>query len=220
MLPYETDVRVPLWVRGPGIAAGTRLAELSLNIDVAPTLLQLAGVRPPGKMDGRSLVPLLCRRGGGDGRSCSSGGGDGGVRWRTAMLSEFAEGGTQRWGTNGLWLDSYSAAENVACGVFCGAKCRAHCPARPAAGGPPYVYDSPQNQWRMLRVINATDDFAFIQWDEAYVFDNVSFTEYFDLRRDPWQQTNARGRLAQTAARVRHQRSGCRTADGACRSAT
>ena len=184
MLPYESDVRVPLWIRGPQISPGSKPAELAMNIDVAPTLLELAGEMPPITMDGRSLVPLLCggRAAGGERR--------GGV-WRTALLSEFAEGGTQVWAENGLWLHSYSTPEDISCGVSCGAKCPSHPPPRPAAGGPQYIYDTPQNQWRMLRVINATDDFAFIQWDEQFVFANVSFVEFFDLRRDPWQQTNA-----------------------------
>ena len=33
MLPYETDVRVPMWIRGPGIPAGSTLSQLALNID-------------------------------------------------------------------------------------------------------------------------------------------------------------------------------------------
>ena len=50
----------------------------------------------------------------------------------------------------------------------------------------------------MLRVMNTTDDFAFIQWDQSYRFTNTSveFVEYFDLRRDPWQQVNAWSMLA------------------------
>ena len=155
-----------------------------MNIDVAPTLLELAGESPPRTMDGRSLVPLLH----GNGAVAS---GSGGSAWRTASLSEFAEGGTQVWASNGIWQHNYSAAEDQSCGESCGAECPSHPPRCPAAGGPQYIYDSPQNQWRMLRVINATDDFAFIQWDERFVFANVSFAEYFDLRRDPWQQVNA-----------------------------
>jgi N-acetylglucosamine-6-sulfatase len=56
---YEEDIRVPLIVRGPGVAAGRTLRHLALNIDLAPTLAELAGVTPPDFVDGRSLKPLL-----------------------------------------------------------------------------------------------------------------------------------------------------------------
>lgn len=38
MMPYETDVRVPFFARGPRIQAGTRISEMIANIDIAPTL--------------------------------------------------------------------------------------------------------------------------------------------------------------------------------------
>ena len=56
---YEEDVRVPLIVRGPGVPAGHTLPHLVLNNDLAPTFADLAGVDPPGFVDGRSLEPLL-----------------------------------------------------------------------------------------------------------------------------------------------------------------
>ncbi len=60
--PFEEDIRVPLLVRGPGIKAGTVIGKLASNIDLAPTLAELAGVIPPDFVDGRSLVPLLKNR--------------------------------------------------------------------------------------------------------------------------------------------------------------
>ncbi|HKA33540.1 MAG TPA: sulfatase [Candidatus Binatia bacterium] len=56
---YEEDIRVPLIVRGPGVAAHRVASEMSLNIDLAPTLADLAGVAMPDFVDGRSLKPLL-----------------------------------------------------------------------------------------------------------------------------------------------------------------
>ena len=59
-LAYEESIRTPLLVRYPQlIKAGTVRDELALNIDVAPTLLELAGVSPLATAQGRSLVPLL-----------------------------------------------------------------------------------------------------------------------------------------------------------------
>jgi arylsulfatase A-like enzyme len=56
--PYEEDVRVPLLIRGPGIPAGVHTAALAMNIDLAPTLADLAGARLPVEPDGRSLAAL------------------------------------------------------------------------------------------------------------------------------------------------------------------
>jgi arylsulfatase A-like enzyme len=58
---YEASIRIPLLVRGParGLEGGRRSDELVLNVDLAPTLLELAGVPAPVRLHGRSLVPLL-----------------------------------------------------------------------------------------------------------------------------------------------------------------
>ena len=55
--PYEESARVPLYVRGPGVPAGSTVERLALNTDFAPTFADLAGVEFPA--DGRSLAPLL-----------------------------------------------------------------------------------------------------------------------------------------------------------------
>jgi N-acetylglucosamine-6-sulfatase len=57
--PYETDVHVPLLVRGPGVPAGRHLDALTSSVDLAPTLAALAGASLPVPADGRPLVPLL-----------------------------------------------------------------------------------------------------------------------------------------------------------------
>ncbi|MBK9092889.1 MAG: sulfatase [Anaerolineae bacterium] len=56
---YEEDIRVPLFVIGPGVPAGASRAHLTLNTDLAPTFAALAGVVPPAFVEGRSLLPLL-----------------------------------------------------------------------------------------------------------------------------------------------------------------
>jgi arylsulfatase A-like enzyme len=61
-LMYEESVRVPLIVfdpRLPSARTGQSVNAMTLNIDFAPTLLDLAGERPASKMQGRSLLPLL-----------------------------------------------------------------------------------------------------------------------------------------------------------------
>ena len=57
---YEESMRVPMLAYAPGyVESGSVLDEMILNIDVAPTFLALAGVNAPGRMDGRSFLPLL-----------------------------------------------------------------------------------------------------------------------------------------------------------------
>ncbi len=59
-LAYEESICMPLLVRYPKVInAGAARDEFALNIDLAPTLLELAGVTAPGAMQGRSLVLLL-----------------------------------------------------------------------------------------------------------------------------------------------------------------
>ena len=58
MLPYEPSTRVPLLVRGPGIPAGRVSGQLTANIDLAATLVDLAGATPGKTVDGRSLMPF------------------------------------------------------------------------------------------------------------------------------------------------------------------
>jgi arylsulfatase A-like enzyme len=55
---YEESIRVPLFVQGPGVPVGTA-EQLTLNIDLAPTLAELAGLPMPDGVDGRSLAPFL-----------------------------------------------------------------------------------------------------------------------------------------------------------------
>jgi arylsulfatase A-like enzyme len=77
-LMYEPSIRVPFLVRYPGrIRPGSvDSKDMLLNVDVAPTLLETAGVPIPASMQGRSFVPLL------EGRSAP---------WRDAFLYEFYE---------------------------------------------------------------------------------------------------------------------------------
>jgi arylsulfatase A-like enzyme len=57
---YEPSLRTPFMMRYPGvIKPGTTLSKLTLNIDWAPTLLDIAGVRPPAEVQGVSFLPLL-----------------------------------------------------------------------------------------------------------------------------------------------------------------
>jgi N-acetylglucosamine-6-sulfatase len=74
-MAYEESIRVPLVMRHPKlIAAGSVREQLVLNVDIGPTLLDLAGAEIPAAMHGRSLRPVLE---------------DADSPWRTSILTEY-----------------------------------------------------------------------------------------------------------------------------------
>jgi len=56
---FEEDIRVPLLVRGPNIPTGTTVDALAGNVDLASTFAEIAGIKTPDFVDGRSLIPLM-----------------------------------------------------------------------------------------------------------------------------------------------------------------
>ena len=49
-------------IRGPGISGGTKSDTAALSIDLAPTILDMAGIERPDHMDGKSLLPFITVR--------------------------------------------------------------------------------------------------------------------------------------------------------------
>lgn len=73
-LAYEETIRIPLIVRSPGARGRRESRAMVASIDLAPTMLELAGVAPPPNLEGRSLATLLR----GDAKP-----------WRDALLFEY-----------------------------------------------------------------------------------------------------------------------------------
>lgn len=74
-LAYEESIRIPFVMRGPGIKkTGSLVDQMVLNIDIGPTILELAGAKLAPTMQGRSFKPLLA------GES---------PQWRTEFLFEY-----------------------------------------------------------------------------------------------------------------------------------
>ena len=76
-LMYEPSIRIPLMIRYPRrIRPGSRAQRMALNLDLAPTLLDLAGVPVPPHFQGRTLMALLANPNG---------------PWRSDWLYEYYE---------------------------------------------------------------------------------------------------------------------------------
>jgi hypothetical protein len=186
MWPYETDVRIPFYISGPGIEAGQQLAVMGVNIDIAPTLLDLVGIRKPHQMDGHSLLPLIMGPAPSKAKATAS--------WRTRTVIAFAEGCDQYWSASAIPDVNFPPA-SIGQKGHCGPNNLegSHVVGWDGAcvsGLVNYTFNNPQNQWRMLRVTNVTDDIAYMQWDPKFVFDTIAFHTYFDVQADPLQQKN------------------------------
>ncbi|MDH4091043.1 MAG: sulfatase [Cyclobacteriaceae bacterium] len=76
---YEESMRTPMIIRYPPLARkGTVIQDLVMNLDMAPTFLQLAGVAVPESMQGKSILPLLAGEAKGD-------------AWRTGVYYHYYE---------------------------------------------------------------------------------------------------------------------------------
>lgn len=75
-IAYENSIRIPMIIRFPEkIKAGTQINEMCLNIDLAPTILELANIEKPAYMQGESMVKLF--------------GNEEALEWRESILFEY-----------------------------------------------------------------------------------------------------------------------------------
>ena len=89
VIPYEGSVRVPLIVRAPRLAKVTgRTDAAASSLDLPPTFLRWAGLKPPAEWPGRDLTPALQRRSHG----------------LTYAVSEFADNQSEQFGQNAYRL--------------------------------------------------------------------------------------------------------------------
>jgi arylsulfatase A-like enzyme len=104
---YEESLRMPLLVRYPReVAAGGSCDAMVLNVDFAQTLLELAGVPPHPRMQGRSLRPLLRGERPADWRDC--------VYYR---YWEHDDGSHHVWAHDGVRTDRYKIVRYYADGL-------------------------------------------------------------------------------------------------------
>ena len=57
---YDSTLRVPFLLAGPGVPKNVRVKQQARTIDLAPTLLELIGVKRPQRVQGTSLTPSFC----------------------------------------------------------------------------------------------------------------------------------------------------------------
>jgi|TARA_B110000208_G_scaffold168779_1_gene209133 N-acetylglucosamine-6-sulfatase len=193
--PYETDVLVPLLVRGPGIKAGIHLPFPAGNVDLTPTILEIAAgwTKADIGYDGQSMAKLLIT----ETSTLPSGvlptfKGKDGKSWRDSFTNEYKSVGTYYNDHSGV-----SAPKNYSkvCGGGQpkGPNAPKSCTERDCVGcGECYFVDSTHsNNWRSLRVLNGTHDLTYIEYDPDFAFlgpaSGYQHIELYDNTADEYQ---------------------------------
>lgn len=202
--PYETDIRIPFIVRGPGIKAGSIHEHLTGNVDLLPTLLDIAGFNIPNFMDGKSMKSFLINAD----ESHTE------VEWRDHFLIEYLSVGT-------YWNDHSFCWED---GNKTTVKCGGPMPRDPLGESPTcvestnvgdgncYFVDSTNsNSWRALRILNETTNIIYVEYDPTWQWNCTDDTgaglqhyELYDIERDPYQIKNIYKDTSDSQRRVLH----------------
>lgn len=186
--PYETDIRVPFLIRGPGVkAGGNYTAQISGNVDLTPTMLELAAGKEFVEaldFDGRSMATFLV-----DGVPSS------GQPWRDHFINEYLSVGTYYNDHSSIWQDGKNTTEQCGGDVPQGpGDSKGKCVEQMGVGnGTCYFVDSKfSNNWRQLRINNATMNWNYVEYDPNWTFNKtgIQHAELYDVSADPYQMKN------------------------------
>ena len=152
---YDNNLRVPFFIRGPGIPPGQQVTALTQFADLAPTLLQLAGAKPSdmGGMDGRSFAHLVAPSVPAPSRP-----------WKTVHLTTYQSIYPQHCEHPGYDASTQHDTNPIADPVS-GGRCTRH------------SEDDATNTHRSLRILNATHNLLFAEFTDVSVPDNWDFPE-------------------------------------------
>ena len=180
---FDSDIRVPYYIRGPGIKQKSNAQFIVSNVDVMPTVLDLADIDIPQTVDGKSFKSKILNN---DDDNID---GDG---WRDVFLVEFLAQDDMYFNVCHTW---YEENDNFHGKVI---------EPSPFTRNNSLVWvqygflDNPGNNYRELRIINSTHNWAYAE----YI--NYTFTEndkqnpwlnvLYDVDKDPWQLTNIYGK--------------------------
>lgn len=188
--PWETDIRLPFYIRGPSFAAGKVIKGaqgFGAMVDILPTLYELGGgdnnhLESTGDIDGRSLVDLL-RGNGGYGLSTDT-------LIRMDISSQKKHSGCH---TNG---NGYSIPSTVSA-VSVDWYYTPPWPKRTFSYNRTFCFGI--NAWnttyyclRTIRLGNTSNDTMYCEYPDSTesLVTGLPRNELFDLTTDPWQMTN------------------------------
>jgi len=198
--PYETDIRVPFIIRGPGISPGKNVTNIIAgNVDLMPTILDLSGIEEvvEDTIDGKSLSRILTSD---DNENPTFG-------FRQYFLNEYKSVGTYYNDHGTIWQDGSTTSERCKTGPDSDSG-----PVGPDPSTLPedcvesegledgncWIVDSTNsNSWRQLRIMNETMNWNYVEYDPAFEFKvkdssgaGLQHYELYDVDEDPYQMNN------------------------------
>lgn len=195
---YETDIRVPLFVRGPGIAPGQTIQSVASHVDHMPTILDMMGIEKPPQVDGRSWLGIVS----GTEKPWTS---------RTIMVEYSGSGAPELSPKTGLIANEialesatfWSAANfnaTASGGVPCDAQSQSANSEDTIVGKCSCTYgaltgvpidaspcDGPENTYACIRTISPTENTIYCEFADRFV-------EYYDLEEDPYNLVNLKNK--------------------------
>eukprot|EP01083_Nonionella_stella_P051088 135648_1 len=177
---FDTDIRIPYYIRGPGITAQSNVDFIVGNVDVMPTVLDLANIAIPDTVDGKSFKSKILNPNRDEPVD----------NWRDMFLIEFISVADQYFNACTTWHptpnDFHGVNIKPSPYTSNGELVRVNYGAA--------VRSYPGNNYRAIRIINTTHDVAYAE----YI--NYTFTEtdkqnpylyvLYDLNTDPYQLKN------------------------------
>ncbi|KAI5634206.1 sulfatase domain-containing protein [Phthorimaea operculella] len=148
--PYESDIKVPLLIRGPNLEKNIENHQPVLNIDLAPTVLKLAGLKPLKSMDGHPID--LTNKG---------------MTERSMLMEYHGESKDGTVDSSCRW--AYDSENLAQCHQAYDCKCQ----------------DSRNNTYACIRHLGERINMKYCSF-----YDKESFTEIYDLSRDPYELNN------------------------------
>ena len=182
MQAYDHSLRIPMLFAGPGIKHDSKLDWLGTQVDLAPTILGLAGIATPNDMDGRSIVPLLVSEAAAAEQGLPL---PGSVR-RTLSLTLEDGGGEEPQQAPMTRVASFHTYYNQGPWVV----------GNDGTGGAPLSsprLDDWSNTWRALHYMADGKDLKYAEYDpfgKQTAFAEPYMYTLFDLAADPFELTN------------------------------
>ena len=176
---FETDIHVPYYIRGPGIKQNITISNIVSNIDIYPTILDLAEIEIPDNVDGKSMKGLL------------NGDMDAASEWREMLLIEIMDVNNQYFNATSTWFSTPNDFHGKLIKPNAGQNTLDPNQELTVYYGDGVNYG---NNWRLLRIINETYDWTYAEYYD-YHFNQTSFENpylyvLYDNNKDRYQLNN------------------------------